>query len=290
MINKKYSLFFVLVSLIILISSFIIAESPIKANYQIIEDSVLVEINFESVKDLKLEIPYDAKAIELNTKNYVLKDLGNYKELKITSAQNLEIKYITKALIDKSENEYFFVLENPFNQPVDIMVYLPESAILSEKEIIFPKTADIITDGRRIILNWKNLDGEEILVFYEFIERSNLIFYIVIGILITGLLTSYFIQARNKKQEIKKIKRKTKEKKSQKKKEEKLTKNLFADEKRIVKYLLNKKRKECWTKEIVKDLNINKVKLSRKIRSLEQKEIIKKIPYGNENKIRLLNK
>ena len=68
------------------------------------------------------------------------------------------------------------------------------------------------------------------------------------------------------------------------------TKNLFEDEKKIVEYLLNKKGNESWTKEILKDLEISKVKLSRKLRSLEQKEIIKRIPYGNENRIRLLKK
>ena len=73
-----------------------------------------------------------------------------------------------------------------------------------------------------------------------------------------------------------------------KKRAEEVTKNLFEDEKRIVEYLLKKKGKESWTKEIVRDLGISKVKLSRKLRSLEKKEIIKKIPYGNENKVRVL--
>ena len=44
---------------------------------------------------------------------------------------------------------------------------------------------------------------------------------------------------------------------------------------------------EAWTKEILKEIGISKVKLSRKIRSLEKKELIKKVPYGNENKIKL---
>ena len=76
--------------------------------------------------------------------------------------------------------------------------------------------------------------------------------------------------------------------KKNKKEESELTRNLFEDEKRIVKYLLEKKSHEAWTKEIIRNLNISKVKLSRKIRSLEEKKIIKRIPYGNENIIRLL--
>ena len=69
---------------------------------------------------------------------------------------------------------------------------------------------------------------------------------------------------------------------------QKMLRNLYEDEKKIINFLLEQKDYECWTKELMRGVDISKVKLSRKLRSLEQKGLIKKIPYGNENRIRLV--
>jgi uncharacterized membrane protein len=52
---------------------------------------------------------------------------------------------------------------------------------------------------------------------------------------------------------------------------------------------MKKKNNECWTKELVKELGIPKVRVSRKIRSLSEKGILSKEKFGNENRI-ILNK
>lgn len=67
-----------------------------------------------------------------------------------------------------------------------------------------------------------------------------------------------------------------------------VTRNLLGEEKQIVEYLMDKKGKECWTKEMVHDLGISKVRLSRRLRNLVQKGLVEKIPYGNENRIKLI--
>ena len=287
MVNRTYLL--ITIFMIIMVIPFVLTAS-IKADYKIIEGNILVEINFESVENLELIIPYDAKAVELNINDYVIEDRQNYKKIKVSSAENLEIKYITKTYLDVSGDNYFFILKNQFENESDITLYLPESAVLDESILIFPEPDIKTTDGRRIILGWNNYNEEQILVSYEFLETSKLIYYIIIVILIIFLIILYMFQKRKFKKELKGIKEKGRKKGTKIKKEEDLTKNLFEDEKKIVKYLLNKKNNECWTKEIIRDLDISKVKLSRKLRSLEQKEVIKRIPYGNENRIRLLKK
>lgn len=264
----------------------LVNSAEITANYQIVDKTIIVDLTFEEVSELELKIPYDIKALELNIEKYEIIDFGNYNVINVDSADNLNIKYLTKSQIDSSKKQYFFTLQNPFNNLADIKLYLPESAILGENRIIFPKPNNIQTDGRRIILSWDNFDEDYILVEYEFIEKDTGFLYIIIGVLILFIFILYLTQKKIMKKEIKKVKSKGEKGKQQK--EEELTKNLFEDEKRIVKYLLGKKGNESWTKEIIKELNISKVKLSRKLRSLEQKEIIKRIPYGNENKIRLL--
>ena len=286
-INRYFSIFILAVALLPFATA-----AQIYAEYQIVDKTVVVKLIFEEVSDLKLKIPYDVKALELNIENYKIEDFENYKLLDVDYAKNLSIKYLTKSFIENSGGRYFFVMENPFAEKANVKIYLPESAILGEKILVFPEGADIDSDGRRIILEWADYNDEQILVGYEFVEKDLLIFYIIIGILIIILFSGYLLEKRKLKNEIQKIRKISKEKnmKSMKKGEEAITRNLIEDEKRIAEYLLNKEDNESWTKEIMKDLGISKVKLSRKLRSLEQKEIIKKIPYGNENKIKLIKK
>jgi len=127
------------------------------------------------------------------------------------------------------------------------------------------------------------------LVSYEFIDDDDDWHYLVIIAVLAGIIfISYYFNKRKFTKELKKVKQKSKGKKTKAKKETEIMKNLYEEEKQIVRYLLKKKGNEAWTKEIVKNVGISKVKLSRKLRSLEAKEVVKRIPYGNENRIRLL--
>jgi len=260
------------------------------ADYQVIDNSVLVELNFEKARNLELKLPFDAKAFEINLgkENYEINEFDRYKLIKISSADNLKIKYITNILIDKSKRGYLFILKRPTDEKINITLYLPDGAVLidAEQSLVLPAPTEISTDGRRIIIKWSEFDSEQIVAAYEFIEKQNFIYYTIIAILIVCFVALYYFNSSKLKQKLEQIRRKGKISKEAKKEKE-VTKNLFEDEKIIVEYLLIKKDNECWTKELVHDLKISKVKLSRKLRSLEQKEIIKRIPYGNENRIRL---
>jgi uncharacterized membrane protein len=291
MMKKQY--FIIIASMFLIVSAIsFLSAADIQADYQIVENKVLAEINFKSVDNLELSIPYDSEAIELNINDYVIEDRYYDKLIKVSSAENLKVKYITGSYIDKSGSKYFFVLKKQFDESSDIILYLPESAVLDDLIKASPNPDAIRSDGRRIILEWKNNSHEQILVAYEFLDRSNFIFYIIILLLITAFIVITEIRKRKFKMELKKAGERIfgSKKSKKKKKEAELTKNLFEDEKRIVKYLMNKKNNESWTKDIIRDLGISKVKLSRKLRSLEQKEIVKRFPYGNENIVRLMKK
>lgn len=250
-----------------------LASAQIETNYYIYQNKVLVEYYFDSVSDLELRIPYDVGEPEVNSE-YELEDLGNYYLLKINSAENLSVKYITESMIDKVKNKFYFTSKNYLGDSQKVKLVLPESAVLVQEGIVFPEPDSISSDGRSIILEWDDYNDEQIVINYEFVKDNIFIFYIIILILILFFIGYLIFQ--------KKIKGKPKKHKD-------LTRNLFEDEKKIIEYLLDKKD-EVWTKEILKDLSISKIKLSRKLRSLEQKELIKKIPYGNENKIKLIKK
>jgi uncharacterized membrane protein len=81
--------------------------------------------------------------------------------------------------------------------------------------------------------------------------------------------------------------RKEARKKSRGSRKKMVSLNLFGDEKNIVEFLMTRKGKRCWTKELVRELGISKVRVSRKIRSLLEKGIIERENFGKENRISL---
>ncbi len=176
-----------------------------------------------------------------------------------------KIKYIDETLIEKSGNKYFFISKSEIHPNSIIKVILPGGAYSNENYFIFPKNYKLSTNGQNIILEWNHNGEKEILIPYEIKSEKNYWIYVLIAFLIVYIIYFYF---NNKKE-----------------KRNKYTQNLFREEKKIMNYLL--KKKVCWTKELVKDLEISKVRLSRKLRKLEEKGLIEKKPYGNENKIRL---
>ncbi len=283
---------------VLIFTSLVFAKSNINSEYFISEKGVNVNIVFGKVSNFELEIPSDAKNIEVDAESYELNDYKNSQIIKINFAKNLLIRYSTKSFIDKSGNKLFFTMRNNFNESSNVKIYFSEGAVLSEKGILFPTRFKKITDGRRIILELNDFNEEQIVVTYEFVKKNNFLFYLIVIFIFSLMIFIYFLEKNKIKKEIKNFRKENKKLKKEKYNlikdetkeeiEERLIRNLFEDEKIIVKYLLYKKNNECWTKEIVKDLDISKVKLSRKLRSLEQKGIVKKIPYGNENRIKLL--
>ena len=258
-------------------------------DYQIIGNRVLVEADFDKIQDFELRLPHDVSIFETDSK-YEIINMEEYKLLKVIRSDDLRFSYITDSMIDISRDKSFFIMRNYFPQKADITLFLPEAGVLmTDGSLIFPNADQITTDGRRVILKWKDFEKEEIVVAYEKVEEKGFWFYVLI-ILIAAFIIFYVFQLRRLKRQIKKWQEKTKKtkKKSRERKKKSVTKNLFGEEKKIIEYLINKKGHESWTKEIVRDLGISKVRLSRRLRSLEQKELISKEPYGNENRIKLL--
>ena len=124
------------------------------------------------------------------------------------------------------------------------------------------------------MIKWDKSDliSKTILVIYNQEESNSILLFILIPILIIAIAL-FFIKLKPKQ-----IKATPTEKD--------ITKNLFEEEKKIVEVLLENKE-GIWQKQLQLKTGLTKVKLSRKIRNLEEKGIIEKIPYGNTNKIRL---
>lgn len=272
------------------------SNSSDSLKFQIFGDNVIVEYFFSEADNLEIKIPQDAKAIEVNIPTYSLQELSDYKLLKIRNGENLKIKYVTSSMIEENSDGAYFIYKRAFVpiKSIDLSVALEEGFVMDKNGLLFPQTMDITSDGQRIIVFFNDFNQEQAIVTYYNPQGGNWWIYFIVFVLVALAGGFYFYMKKRFKREVKKIKselivKKTAEEKKEDLKEN-LTKNLFEDEKKIVEYLLGRENHECWTKEILKDLGITKVKLSRKLRSLEQKEIIKRLPYGNENKIRLVEK
>ena len=246
----------------------LICSANIQADYQIFSNKVFVEVSYDNIQNFTYTLPLDYQTLEITTEDYTIKD-----NVLMINPLSGSFSYITKFYIDKSLNKNYFILNNPFNQKSDVLVYLEEGYILPESNnILIPEPTEVTSDGRRVILKWDNFENDEIVFKYQStnnISVTTKLMFVLLIIIILLLTFKYFLSIK-----------KTKKQQS--------TKNLYEDEKKIVMYLQNKKDNESWTKEMIRELNISKVKLSRKLRSLEQKGLIKKIPYGNENKIILV--
>ena len=137
-----------------------------------------------------------------------------------------------------------------------------------------PSNYEFVTDGQLIKIKWNfiNVSKGEEKTFFAIIEKpkekTKFFIYFFYGIFfILILLIYYFLFRRNKKEK---------------------ERFLLDEEKKIINYLKKCDRNEAWQKNIQKDLEFSKAKLSRLIRNLESRGLIKKIPFGNTNKI-LLN-
>ncbi len=271
---------FVWIFFFIIFSSFVSADS---ANYNLLDNGIVeVQINLDSSREILLPRTYSGLE---SSSTYQINEGVLYSE------NPAIITFSTKSYSDKSSSELLFILPQFSISEIDVTVLLPEGSVLSDG-LVFPKDYEISTNGNNIIFSWKDFDENEIILFYRSSSSENFGQKILFYFLIIVIVIFFYFQKRKYKRNLKEIRNAGKKKiaKLKEKEDDSITKNLFGDEKKILKYLLSKKDKSSWTKEMVNDLKIPKVRLSRKLRSLSEKGLIKKEPHGNENRIKLIKK
>lgn len=275
--------------MILLVSALVKAEvDSYQGDYTIVSDKVIVE---ETVKlsvmksQFSLLLPKDAQAIEVKGMAFNVVEQENSKKIIIQKNgmlfNSFNLKYITESLIEKTKDRFFILYLGKLEaDKIAVKVTLPEGATLkyaldSIQPSIMPQANQVLTDGKSIIVEWDETDLEKnkaLLIIYN--EGSSLNFTYEIGIIVSILLLAFLVylyRLRNSS--------------SPKKKD--LTRNLFEEEKAIVEILSEAEDHELWQKQLIIRMGLSKVKLSRKIRNLEAKGVVERIPYGNSNKVRL---
>lgn len=200
--------------------------------------------------------------IEYEQNEFLLIDLPFDARI-IENTKNGKISFLSKSLLEKSRKENFFINRNRIHKNSHIIIILPKGASISDEHFLFPSNYELETNGENIIVEFQNASENEVLIPYKEKAKFNFLF---VSIVLVSFLVLFFYEKFSKRNL-------------------KYTQNLYRDEKKIMDFLI--KKKTCWTKDIAKELNLSRVKLCRKLRSLEQRGLIEKEPFGNENRIKL---
>jgi len=290
---------------------------------------VFAQLKTPCCESFDFKLPIDSKDIESSApftqrqySNYILLTFDNLDSF--NNSSEIMISYSTQAVIENNKNSFFILdlSKNPA-QNTSLKVTLPKEATLkysldSSNPSIFPFTDDISTDGQRITLFWDDSilnEKETVLIIYKINRLLKAALLIIVVVVISMSLFIFILVRRFPKRPLSPgrlvsnintkhenitpaimsakpyvTEREGENNLSSKEIYSNLTKNLFEEEKQIILLLIDSNNKELWQKEIIKQLGISKVKLSRRLRNLKQKGLIESIPYGNTNKIRLITK
>ena len=244
---------------------------------------------------LNYPLPFHIKDFETsaNFKNYTCeaekKDWGtlitcDFSDVK-AGGRALSIRFRREGCVKKIESAYHFDTNIKTPQKVPRMVV---KIVLEKGFILIPqpeKPTTIVpfaptdgtegSDGRRIFIVWErnNLEkgeGIDVTVNYERstpISQNNTPF-IILGIAILVIITVLSIRFRGEREGIERI--------------------LKDDERRIIE-IIKSYGGSCKQREIVRDSDFSKAKVSRLIRDLEERKIIKVEKIGRTNRVYLLN-
>src|SRR3989344_9482869 len=115
----KKQIIFLFFGIILIFLVGTISAANIETDYYISQEKVLVKHFFDSASDLELRLPKDFTALEINSE-YQLEEFSKYYSIKINSANNLSISYLTQSMVDKSKDRYSFVSRNYLNESQNV--------------------------------------------------------------------------------------------------------------------------------------------------------------------------
>lgn len=197
--------------------------------------------------------------------------------------RTLEIKFDTPDLVKTFGDRFLFSGDFSLNQDIQQVfssVKLAEGfAIAEENETkpISPKDVTIVSDGRRIIINWKieNVRAEDALKFQVVYEKLKPTLFInpryLAGIAIAVALIVFFV--------VKKT-RKTQE----------VILSVLDEYERKVMQVISEAGGEINQKKVVQQTNLSKAKVSRVVRSLVNRGLIGVERRGKTNRLKLIKK
>ena len=291
--KKIFRVYTLLTLTILMLTPIVLSIDTHSVSYTIDDDVVKVKHTITTSNSINLLIPEDAYNFEVfvNEKigEFTLSRTENYKQILIpslTDSKEIIIAYTTSSFLEKGKKSYFTGTIRTTQKTNKLSVYLilPEKAPLARplnalNPPVSPKPLSVGTTGRQIIINWvkENVEpGDVFSMFVVYDGRNVNLWYFIIGfitlIIISGII--YFYKKNKQEDTISKTS----------------FPHLLEPEQLVVKALIRAKDNTMWQKELQIAVGFTKSKLSRTIRNMEQRDLVKKIPYGTTNKIELIKK
>jgi len=138
----------------------------------------------------------------------------------------------------------------------EVRLALPQHAILDTEPAVVPAPDSIETDGRNIIIYWSFEGDSSLSVFYRETSRNYLpLALLVIAIIFCAIFIGRYILRKR-------------------------IDDILSDDEKAVLDLIKKKSRQD---HIAKELNFSKSKMSKVVRKLEEKGLVKKEPYFKTN-------
>ena len=194
--------------------------------------------------------------------SYELTDSGIRFEKSIIPGENiLKFSLLYDDLVESKGNLHIFRTSIISDDRINMRLHLPEMTTLSDAPGAIPTPSEVSTDGKRIILGWEFGEEATVAVFYES-EKDNTLF-IAAGALFAILISAYVFYRLSHKRVL-----------------EILTK----DEQDVLALI---KKKVVKQSEVSQRLGFSKSKMSKLIRKLEEKNLIRKEPYFKTNILKI---
>lgn len=193
--------------------------------------------------------------------------------------EKLQIEFDSSEFISEFRGDkiltFSFIPEAP-TRNFTLRVLLPEGSTLSTeintrggRAAVYPVPDKILSDGRRIILRWHRDElkpGSSLRFFVMYSQKGDRSYLLVIPAFALGVALGYFIAG---------------------KKGEKLAKMVLTQDENLIYEMLLRQGGEILQEELVRETGFSKAKVSKLVRNLEAKGIIRKEPHGKTNRLLL---
>ncbi len=192
------------------------------------------------------------------------------------NSKNIVITFHSNNLVTPNNGVYLFRFGIPITDLINqtyVKVDLPKGYIISGRvnDSYYPPSGVIGSSGRTIYVSW-NMTRPQIgeylrfYVYYEPASKTNFI-YIIAAFLALAILVVVIYISRSRSKMI-------------------LT-ALSSDEKRVMEMIL--KNKNIYQRDIVRETGFSKAKVSRILKTFEERGLIKRERRGRKSKIKLVN-
>ncbi|MEE9525641.1 MAG: hypothetical protein V3V78_03495 [Candidatus Woesearchaeota archaeon] len=284
---KKLFILFVLLLTINIV--YAIDIDNYNSEFNIVKNKVVVDTEIEfatkvaGTYDFTLPEDFEALSVYIDD-NPAPYNLQNNKLILVLKGDSkISFNYVTEEFVDKTN----FLINMNFDYDIDnlkISLILPEGSSLKKpitqgdltSGSIYPQPTQATTDGRSLIFIWEKTDikqGDETSIFTQIQPKTNIIPFILIPLAIILILIG-IILFRKKRIEIKE--------KIIVQKEDYVEKHLKPDEEQIIN-VLKLKEGSCEQGTLRIATNFSKAHLSRLLKELEDRKVIKKEKRGKKN-------